>query len=80
MCGNTKAKPFLAHKIMNGDVSKPNSWPWTVSIGVKGPIGEIPHFCAGSLINNRFLVTAAHCVLKYKIFFLLSKFYYNMFS
>nr|XP_014288046.1 serine protease gd isoform X1 [Halyomorpha halys] len=42
-----------------------HSWPWLVAIFVKDESG-IRFQCAGSLITNRHLVTAAHCMKNHK--------------
>lgn len=52
-CGQ---KPYSA-RVVNGDNASPHSWPWQVSLRVNNG-----HICGGSLINNQWVVTAAHCV------------------
>ena len=44
-------------KIVGGTVAIPNSWPWQVAIMRGGRYGG----CRGSLINEEWIVTAAHC-------------------
>ena len=43
--------------IIGGHDSTPGKWPWQASLQYYGS-----HYCGASLINNRWLVTAAHCV------------------
>uniref|UniRef100_A0A7N4V6E9 Peptidase S1 domain-containing protein n=1 Tax=Sarcophilus harrisii TaxID=9305 RepID=A0A7N4V6E9_SARHA len=45
--------------IVNGQNAVPGSWPWQVSLQRRGN-----HFCGGSLISNKWVVTAAHCYVK----------------
>ncbi|XP_078068133.1 chymotrypsin-like protease CTRL-1 [Mustelus asterias] len=44
-------------RIVNGQVAKPGSWPWQVSL--QDYYGR--HFCGGSLITQNWVITAAHC-------------------
>ncbi|XP_074142110.1 chymotrypsinogen B-like isoform X2 [Sminthopsis crassicaudata] len=46
-------------RIANGKNAVPGSWPWQVSLQRRGA-----HFCGGSIINNKWVVTAAHCKVK----------------
>lgn len=46
----------LNTKIVGGDTAVRGSWPWQVSIQYLGS-----HFCGGSLINNNWILSAAHC-------------------
>ncbi|XP_062997586.1 chymotrypsin B-like [Elgaria multicarinata webbii] len=44
-------------RIVNGEEAVPGSWPWQVSLQEKSGW----HFCGGSLVNENWVVTAAHC-------------------
>uniref|UniRef100_A0A3Q2PKG2 chymotrypsin n=1 Tax=Fundulus heteroclitus TaxID=8078 RepID=A0A3Q2PKG2_FUNHE len=44
-------------RIVNGEKAVPHSWPWQVSLQQSTGF----HFCGGSLINENWVVTAAHC-------------------
>jgi len=52
-------------KIIDGSVSKKDSWPWQVSVELKLPsLGYVGHWCGGVLIHPSWILTAAHCVQK----------------
>lgn len=42
--------------IVNGQRAVRGAWPWQVMLKVDGSF-----YCGGSLINNRWILTAAHC-------------------
>jgi len=56
----TRAEP----KIVGGSIAPDHGFPWQVSLGVSW-IGDPrdAHFCGGSVYSDRWIVTAAHCVV-----------------
>ncbi|XP_014223683.1 serine protease 33-like [Trichogramma pretiosum] len=60
-CGSSSSSSFNAQterqaRIVGGENAVPREFPWLVSITRKGG-----HFCGGSIINSKFVLTAAHC-------------------
>jgi hypothetical protein len=53
ICGQ---RPLSQNKIVNGQEAIPGDWGWQVSLTHRGQ-----HFCGGVLINNEWILTAAHC-------------------
>ncbi|KAG7334873.1 hypothetical protein KOW79_001469 [Hemibagrus wyckioides] len=47
-------------KIVGGEDASPGSWPWQVSIQVRGS-----HHCGGSLITEKWVLSAAHCFQRF---------------
>jgi secreted trypsin-like serine protease len=49
--------------VKGGEDSKVNSYPFMAALGVADPSAPngIGYVCGGSLINRRYVVTAAHC-------------------
>lgn len=53
-------------RIINGDPTRPHSFPWLVSLREFDNLYLYDHFCSGSLITRYHVLTAAHCLSKFK--------------
>ena len=49
--------------IVGGFESEPNSWPWAVAIYERTSFGT-QFICGGTLIDDQYIVTAAHCFVR----------------
>ncbi|KAG7478183.1 hypothetical protein MATL_G00077850 [Megalops atlanticus] len=51
----------LEERVVGGEVARPNSWPWQISLQYKSG-SSFYHTCGGTLIRRGWVMTAAHCV------------------
>ncbi|KAG7277493.1 hypothetical protein CRUP_037364 [Coryphaenoides rupestris] len=56
LCQDCGRRSLTEDRIVGGVGSRQGSWPWQVSLQYDGV-----HQCGGSLISDRWVVTAAHC-------------------
>ena len=56
------ALEYTEERIFGGHLAAEGQFPYLVSIRAN-ITNEFKHLCGGSIITNRFVVTAAHCIL-----------------
>ncbi len=57
-CGCSR-RPVNMAKIIGGEPALQDSWSWTISLR-----NGSNHFCGGSILNERYIITAAHCLVE----------------
>ncbi|KAM6474412.1 transmembrane protease serine 12-like isoform 2-T2 [Liasis olivaceus] len=55
----------MGSRIIGGHDAELGAWPWQVSLQIHYSDGAYRHICAGALINNNSVLTAAHCITNY---------------
>jgi len=50
-----------AMRVVGGNDAEKMEFPWIVSVQRMDIWGNYKHFCAGTIINDYFILTAAHC-------------------
>ncbi|CAH1788527.1 unnamed protein product [Owenia fusiformis] len=60
-CGQGGSGPPGDVQIVDGVESADGQWPWQISLRREGLFG-FGHSCGGSIINNKWILTAAHCL------------------
>ncbi|MCP4111136.1 MAG: serine protease [Desulfobacteraceae bacterium] len=59
---NTGRKRKISARIVGGEEADPGAWPWITAL-VKAHINSLfsGHYCGGTLIHSKWVLTAAHC-------------------
>ncbi|OWF49582.1 trypsin-like [Mizuhopecten yessoensis] len=66
-CGDQPIEPvFPTNRIIGGRQAVDGSWPWMVSFYSK-TIRQ--HVCAGTIIDSKWIVSAAHCFVEFQLIF-----------
>merc|ERR1711942_130067 len=59
-CSCGVRQPVITTKITGGEDADPHEFPWVAKLLIQDQEGKSS--CGGSLINDRYILTAAHCV------------------
>ena len=58
-------------RIVNGYPTGHNEFPWIAALHRTGPFRKnkdsIGGFCGGALVSDLYVITAGHCIARYKI-------------
>merc|ERR1719187_1122539 len=61
-CGKPAIDPNVSAFIVGGTEAVAHSLPWQISLQATYYGYDIGHICGGSIISERYVVTAAHCL------------------
>jgi len=61
-CGSPPISPQVSlARIVGGVEARRHSWPWQCSVRLT-IAGQVYHICGASILDQRYVVSAAHCV------------------
>lgn len=52
----------ISYRIIGGTPAAENAWPWQVAYYMRADDGSLTLRCGGSVINQNWILTAAHCI------------------
>ncbi|XP_031629232.1 serine protease persephone-like [Contarinia nasturtii] len=56
------AKQHFENRILNGELAENNEFPWMAALVYFNEDYKVSFDCGGTIISNKFVLTAAHCV------------------